>query len=746
MSKLGTGILGAILSLSLLACGEEESTSPKCTVAPGDFIITEFMANPKGPDDYKEYIEIYNPTDKQINLEGVRLFTAKADLSGSKTKGRIADKITLDPGQYFVLGDVEKETDGPSYIDYAFSSKLALPNSNSGIGFLCGTTQIDFVAYESLKESQAQIRNDDGWCAIPKEERYIIPELSTEEAVNYGTPGASNPSCGIISNCNGLQEGDFIITEVLPNPQGTDGFKEYVEIQNTTQRTLDLTGVKLFWSKLDLSGEQAKWSISQGTIEPGGYFVAGDYAATESDPLPAHLDYGFSTALSIPNGEGRVGFYCGETIIDEMTYSGNKEGQSHSRNADTGDWCLTPVDEAYAISTLIATNEKTTYGTPGTDNAATTCDQPSTCDSLDPGYCFTDENCNSREIVMPEEGALLITEIMIKPNGEGAAQWFEVYAKSAFDLNGLIIKKGTASTKYTIKSDKCLSMSADSYALIATKADGRLENGMVVIPSGSLSLNASSNRNVSLYDSDENLIESYDYSTPSQGVSLQLNSAKFSSNPVDIDDSSDYCVSTETYGTEGDLGTPGMMNSVCSGPTPAACMNIPAGALIFTEIMANPNGGGGSDNGKEYVEIRNTTAESIDLEGVRFFKSNTEGASAKTWVFGPTTVFPGQHFVFGDGSASSLTHLDYGFDTSDFLFNNTAGKIGLYCGTAAEITAGTAHQIDAIVYTDVKDGQALILTGSPANWCNIDKDPLFNIDTLSANDYGTPGHDGGTCM
>ncbi|WP_170254463.1 lamin tail domain-containing protein [Phaeodactylibacter luteus] len=72
-------------------------TSP--AQSPGDFVISEYMANPAGaPDEQGEYIEVYNRTDFPLSLQGCTLH------DGSATMVTI-DEFVLVPGKSFaVLG------------------------------------------------------------------------------------------------------------------------------------------------------------------------------------------------------------------------------------------------------------------------------------------------------------------------------------------------------------------------------------------------------------------------------------------------------------------------------------------------------------------------------------------------------------------------------------------------------------------------------------------------------------------
>ncbi len=757
--------------------------------------------------------------------------------------------------------------------------------------------------------------------------------------------GGTDTGSGGGNKCSGLNEGDLIITEFMANPKGTDDWQEYIEIYNPTSNPIELKGVKLFRSKNDGSSETSKWTFGEATIQPGQYFTVGDFN-TEPDETTgiaaepyAHLDYIFDTKFALRGDNGLIGFRCGSTIIDQVTYTSTKEAQaqilsgdklSSIDNDDEANWCAIPKEEQYIIASLpYVSNSGSTssnYGTPKQANPK--CEAGDVPITVPDGQCM--DNGVARAIASPEAGELLITEVMVKPNGEGAAQWFEIYARSEFDLNDLVIKKGETATKYTIKANDCISLSEGMFAVVATAEDESIGADIVVVPTGKLSLNTSSNRNVSLYTADDVLLDSYNYGTPAEGASLQLTSEKFGTERAGIDDGADYCASTgNAYDSNGNLGTPGGTNALCAGqavegqcmdngvarditspeagdllitevmsvvklegatsndrdknyieiyakktvdlngvalrkytsngesyndwkisdsacirlaageyiliaktgdtllngglsqdavvvlsnmslnqtgkielvipetettgaviidsihyekpesnyswqrssdfsdvfcpstqsyatglygtpgtangectdaPGPTACSGISAGAIIITEIMANPVG---NDDWQEYVEIYNATSSSISLSGVKFAWENPSGTSTKSWDFGDTSIPAHAYFVFGDTQASPLpAHLNYGF-TSKFSLPNGGGKLTLTCGET---------MIDIANYPQPADGRALILTtesaaanDDTANWCSIVRDAQFLIETLGESNYGTPGKSGGTC-
>lgn len=785
----GAGVLGTFLGLSLLACGGTDTgsgSSSKCSeVNEGDFIITEFLANPKGTDDWQEYIEIYNPTANPINLKGVKLFTSKNDGSSEKSKWTI-NEATIQPGQYFTVGDFNTTPDEATgivaqpyeHLDYVFDAKLSLPNSNGLIGFRCGKTIIDQVTYTAIKEAQAQIlsgdklgtaENDDeaSWCSIPKEDEYIIASLpyvseSGSTASNYGTPKQANPECkaedipitvpegkcmdnGVERDIVSPQVGEVVISEIMSWAAGNDKNHEYVELY--AKGSFDLNG-------LILSKGTKDWTLSSNEclhVTANKYVVI---AGTDDqllnggiphvDVIVSGLDINQAGTITLKLDDatvlddGTVGDDA--TVLDSVTYVKPAEGTSWQLSSDKLEGASGEFTTDFCAST--ASYSEGHYGTPG--GANTMCDA-----QLAEGQCLGADG-RARQIVSPASGDLLITEIMAKPTGENGVQWFEIYARSNVDLNNLVIKKGTTAQPYTIESSDCISLSTGDFAVVATVEDVNLEAAIVVVPKPKISLNISSNKNISLYNAAGVLIDSYDYATPTEGFSLQLTSTKFSSEREVIDNSADYCESAgAAYDTLGNVGTPGRANAECATvPGPADCSSIANGALIITEIMANP---AGEDDGQEYVEVYNATPKDISLNGVTFTKANASGGSSKFWTFGEVSIAAGQYFVFGNyGPEIALpAHLDYAF-SSAFAMTNTGGTLSLTCGEA---------MIDMARYPSASknEGQALILNtlSSTANddassWCFIAEDQTFVIDSLTGVDgsktnYGTPGRAGGTC-
>lgn len=176
-------------------------------------------------------------------------------------------------------------------------------------------------------------------------------------------------------------------------------------------------------------------------------------------------------------------------------------------------------------------------------------------------------------------------------------------------------------------------------------------------------------------------------------------------------------------------------------PTSACKDSFVAGDLVITEVMADfaaPDGGTGTDDGKEWFEIYNNADRPVSLQGVTVLHSRPDGSRSATHSIDDITIAPGQFFTLGNATSDLVpAYVDYGFgaDLGDF-FNTGGGKLALRCGDSV---------IDEAIYDAVKSGHTRQLSnaGPPdytanddqVNWCEA-TDAEFET-----NNFGTPGQE-----
>src|SRR5262249_50056444 len=106
--------------------------------------------------------------------------------------------------------------------------------------------------------------------------------VSTPAAGNNDPTGTPNPVTGTTPTCEGV-----LITEILPNPAGTDAGHEYIELYNPTSSSISLDGCSL-----QTSSSSKKFSFSGTTLQPNEYKAFYDSA----------------TGLTLPNSAGGTAY------------------------------------------------------------------------------------------------------------------------------------------------------------------------------------------------------------------------------------------------------------------------------------------------------------------------------------------------------------------------------------------------------------------------------------------------------
>lgn len=558
--------------------------------------------------------------------------------------------------------------------------------------------------------------------------------------------GATFSSCGPPTDtdvCKGRKVGDLVVTEMMPDPDGTDTGNEWIELYNNLGTPIDLKGFTVYWKKPDGSGLKTHL-IRAGQVPPRGYFTLGD---VRDGALPAHIGYSYENDLGgLPQTEGVVGIRCKDLVLDEAGYTTVKAARSRTfdgnlspdsaTNDDQLKWCDAPQDLAYAGAN---------FGTPAAPNPACPITVPT-------GTCL--EAGVPRPIVPPAPGEVVITEVMADPKlwSDADGEWIEVHATSDVDLNGLFVTSGTSSDELT--SVDCLHIPAGGYAVLAGSADAGVEaigtfsvsltNGCTTPPGCAVGLGTSDAGLDTLY-----------YPTAVNGVSWQLDPTKLDT--FSNDNTANLCRATAPVfaGVDGgDLGTPGLPNTACNAATGGTCIDPAlgsprpivspvAGDLVITELMPAPNGV--SDAVGEWFEV--VVNSPVDLNGLVL-----KGTATTTVSISSTTCLrpdAGTHLVFArnsdpavNGGLPPVTQ-SFSFGMTDTggsvtLSNPDGGLIDTVSWTAQ--TAGFSTQLDVNKYDPV-------LNDTASNLCRTDAGTYGTLGDGGVNaDRGTPGAPNHACL
>jgi len=167
-----------------------------------------------------------------------------------------------------------------------------------------------------------------------------------------------------------VSEGELVVTEVHGPQSGEDKYGEWIEIYNTTGRTIDLSGLSVSFTKLDGSSVTDLFIRSALTIEPGGYSVFGRQPAGAE---PEYVDYGYisdidsklfdSAAVEISTCGQRIDLavYRNLPTKGSLALSGAISPPTAIANDDEINWCVDNAEDEN-------TPQLGVRGTPGEEN------------------------------------------------------------------------------------------------------------------------------------------------------------------------------------------------------------------------------------------------------------------------------------------------------------------------------------------------------------------------------------------
>jgi hypothetical protein len=576
----------AALSLIVLAtaCGPG-SKDGECSanMLAGDLVITEVFADAAGvaggtgADEGKEWIEIYNASDRPLTLKGMTIVHSRPD--GSKQSEHLMDDVTVAPGQFFTMGNSTQDL-LPAYIDYGYSGDLGdLFNSDGGkVALKCTEREIDSATYDGVKTGHSReltasqppdyTLNDDlaNWCE-GKDTQF--------EDGNFGTPGQDNDCTPVvIGQCTdgstmrdtvGPGAGDLVITEVMPNPtvaSATNG--EWFEAR--VMRDVDLNGVGL-----DRAGDTAKPNLIESAacvrVTAGSTVV---FAKTADSLLNGGLPtamiggtFKFAMIAGTVAAPGDIQILSGTTIVDAISWTRSATGKALQLDPDVIDPTSNDNPSNFCDATT-AYNTPTPpdppdLGTPGTENTQCALQPPA-------GMCI--DGATIRPIVKPAAGALVITEFMPNPDGDDPVQeWFEIINASgtAFDLNDLgLDREGDTVATNVIRSPDCKSVAPGAFALFARSTDPA-QNDMLPAVDATFSFSlitgtATTPGNIQILD-DTTVIDKVTWTTSGADVSRQLDPDQTTQTGNDVE--ANFCPGTTAYGATTNKGTPKAANVQC---------------------------------------------------------------------------------------------------------------------------------------------------------------------------------------
>jgi len=314
--------------------------------APGDVRITEWMANPEGPDTELEWVEA--TFDARIDLNGFQLGPAPDAL-----------KAVIEQEECFPVGAGTRIVFGASPAAAPrVDAELKFSLGNSGPRAIVagvGGVGLDRVDYDGTVEGVA-------WQIDPNEEVCLALPGDEYFEGNFGTPGDANPKCAVVlgpgmcfddgapRSIVNPEAAVATITEWMANPLAVGNREgEWVEVR--FDAAVDLNG-------LVLSDLTAGTTIVDGDdclrVQAGAHVVfARDADPTQNGGIEA---VAAELSLSLNNTNETITLSIDGRVLDAVSYARSNAGVA------------TQIDEAGNVCDAVHAYGDGDLGTPGSAN------------------------------------------------------------------------------------------------------------------------------------------------------------------------------------------------------------------------------------------------------------------------------------------------------------------------------------------------------------------------------------------
>jgi hypothetical protein len=250
--------------------GTDNDNCVEC-VKEGDVIFSEIMRNPIKPEDSREWIELYNTTESEIDLRNFRVVDDNKVGEGFSIKPAEGESLMLPAKGYLVFtNNADEALNGGVTPDYVYDPSLTLGNGTDGLQLYCNANLVDKVIWDdgttfpntdgksmSLKVDKLDfVSNDDGgnWGEV----------IFTFGDGGYGTPGGPNDQ----ALANEIDEVEGF--SIYPNPVINSIFViTFASLGEKEVSLYNVLGSQVFRQAFNSD----KLEINTSSLESGMYFV-----------------------------------------------------------------------------------------------------------------------------------------------------------------------------------------------------------------------------------------------------------------------------------------------------------------------------------------------------------------------------------------------------------------------------------------------------------------------------------------
>ena len=330
-NAMAMAILAALVVLLVIICPKDPVRHAYYTIGTDDnqvhiqggssgmyqgLVISEVMTSnrtalPDENGEYPDWIEIWNSSANDINLENVGLSDDELSISF------LFPKMTLAAGERLIVYCDKKNQAVPGK---AMHAKFGLSTNGETITLYDPNAYvIDSVKTPIMSSDESYVRLADGSWGL------------TEEF----SPGYENTTEGFLAfrNATMVTDGALIISEICPDPltgyrDETGELVDWIELYNTTGQTISLANYALSNNE----NKPLKWRFPEGAmVAPYGYYVV-FCSGKDIDNGPAgvpHSNFKVNAehaTIVLSDSRGR--------LVDRVTLDNIPEDASYARNED----------------------------------------------------------------------------------------------------------------------------------------------------------------------------------------------------------------------------------------------------------------------------------------------------------------------------------------------------------------------------------------------------------------------------
>ncbi len=365
-------------------------TYPDPCPADATVMLSEVMPHPDTLDQPTEYFEVHNAGEEPIPAACVVLY--EGAFGEDEELGRTSDcSIVIPSGGYQVFTkspEVLADQLGVSEDDLCPLTMSLTDDELFGVGFVdadgakqplesvdCG--DVDCPVSEGVSMNRhlgelldGQVGGPGTWCASEE------PFYEDDDAVEHGTPGTQNESCGGGPDDDCPAVATLMLSEVMPHPSTHNQTTEFIEIYNAGAASVPAGCVVIYEGTFSAGeGETGDCDLE---IPPGDYLVFADdpEALAPQMGVPEDEICGLTMALTDSDlfGVGYLDIAEAEQLLEYIDCAVEdcpvSEGVSMNRDlaelqagqvGGPGIWCESQ-------SVFYEDDDMTEHGTPGEEN------------------------------------------------------------------------------------------------------------------------------------------------------------------------------------------------------------------------------------------------------------------------------------------------------------------------------------------------------------------------------------------